>query len=91
MTNDVMRKALRRGAVGLGVILAVLLVGLVGVYILAISNYDNARHAHDEDRAPACLLARHYVYQQTAGQPRQAGILLYNATGCPQVLKALHE
>jgi hypothetical protein len=75
------------GVLALSVLLLICLA-IAGSYILTI-NYVNAQHTlHVDQRVPACEHARQIIDEQSdSNHTRDAGLALYNATGCPQILQ----
>lgn len=67
-------------------IVAVLAASVVGSYVLTISQVNNERTQRQEQRAPACSFAKHLIDREAPSLQR-GDAALYNATGCPKILK----
>lgn len=86
MATDI-EKGWRGLAIAMVAMIVLVFVGLVGSYLLTITSVNNERAQRQQDRAPACALALHLVNQES-GQNKTADMALYNATGCPQIIRA---
>lgn len=68
-------------------IIIVIAGGVVGSYVLTISQVNSQRNDRLQERVPACVLARQLVQQEPAGPHRATDAALYNATGCLTVMR----
>jgi hypothetical protein len=86
------QKRQRRFVVWTGIlVLSVLLLiflAIAGSYVLTI-DYVNSQHTlHVSQRVAACEQAHKIIYaQKDVNHDRDAGVALYDATGCPAILQ----
>ena len=75
------------GVLALAVLILIALA-IAGSYAVTIGYVNSQHNLHVEQRVPACERARKIIYaQEDVNHARDAGIALYDATGCPQILR----
>jgi hypothetical protein len=82
----------RRFVIWTGAVILVILIliasAIAGNYALTIGYVNSQRNLHIQQRVPDCERARKIIFaQNNSNNTRDAGMALYDATGCPQILQ----
>jgi len=75
-------------AVAVVAFMLLIAIAIGGSYALTIHSVYVQRTQYLQSRVPACLLAAHVIGQEN-GRGKTADMAIYNATGCPAIVKTV--